>query len=762
MHSLRTLWIVLAVIVIVSFVGLGFVGRQIYLNMPPIPTEVVSQDGDVLFSRDDIERGRKVWQSMGGQQLGSIWGHGAYLTPDWSADWLHRELVLILDRWAMQDYRTRYDDLTSERRAALRDRLQTELRNNRVDEQSGRLVVSDVRAEAIRANQRYYEDLFGAAPELATLREQYAMPNNPIPDPARRQALTTFVFWTAWATTTNRPGEETTYTMNWPHEPLVGNVVTTEAVVWSVASFVALIGAIGLLVWYQAIYVTNEPLPASPSTDPLEALRPTRSMLATRKYFYVVILLFLVQIGLGTLTAHYTVEGQHFYGIPLADYFPYAVSRTWHTQIAIFWIATAWLATGLYIAPAIGGDDPRGQRLGVNLLFVALLIVVAGSLAGQWFAVQQKIGLDWNFWFGHQGYEYIDLGRFWQILLFVGLLLWLFLVGRALWPALSKPSDSRSLIGMVFISTIAIALFYAAGLAWGQRTHLSMIEYWRWWVVHLWVEGFFEVFATAVIALLFMKLGLVRPKVAAIAVLFSTIIFLSGGIIGTLHHLYWSGTPPSVMAFGAVFSALEVVPLVMLGLEGYHNYTYTRTAPWVAAYRWPILFFVAVAFWNMLGAGVFGFLINPPVSLYYIQGLNTTAVHAHGALFGVYGMLGIGLMLFCLRGMSSMAAWDDRLLKWGFWGLNIGLAMMLFMSLLPIGAIQGWAAVAEGFWYARSIEIVQSPLVRFLVWMRVPGDIVFGLGALLIGIFVAKLWYGSRGRVRIRKPGEAPSPLAAE
>ncbi|MFO1152338.1 MAG: nitric-oxide reductase large subunit [Rhodospirillales bacterium] len=761
MQNLKILWILLAAVVTVSFAGLGLIGQQIYVNKPPIPTEVVAESGEVLFTRDEIEMGRQVWQSMGGHQLGSIWGHGAYLTPDWSAEWLHRELVMILDQWALRDYASRYDDLSSERQAALRDRLQKEMRNNRVDDNE-RLLVSDVRAAAIRANQRYYEELFGAASNLSHLREQYAMPENPIPDPARRQALTAFFFWASWATTTNRPGDDVTYTMNWPHEPLVGNVVTTEAVVWSVASFIALIGAIGLLVWYQAIYMADEPLPAPPITDPLEALRPTYSMLATRKYFYVVILLFLTQIGLGTLTAHYTVEGQHFYGFPLADYLPYAVTRTWHTQIAVFWIATAWLATGLYIAPAIGGDDPKGQTLGVNLLFLALLIVVGGSLAGEWFGVQQRLGLDWNFWFGHQGYEYIDLGRFWQILLFVGLLLWLFLVGRAIWPALAKPSDSRPLISMVFISTIAIALFYAAGFAWGKHTHLSMIEYWRWWVVHLWVEGFFEVFATAVIALLFLKLGLVRPKVASIAVIFSTIIFLSGGIIGTLHHLYWAGGPASVMALGAVFSALEVVPLVLLGLEGYHNYRYTRTAPWVAAYRWPILFFVAVAFWNMLGAGVFGFLVNPPISLYYIQGLNTTAVHAHGALFGVYGMLGIGLMLFCLRGMSSMQAWDDRLLKWGFWCLNIGLAMMLFLSLLPIGVIQGWAAVAEGFWYARSVEVVQSPLVRTLVWMRVPGDIVFGTGALLIGIFAARLWHGSRGHVRARKAGETPSPLAAE
>ena len=164
----------------------------------------------------------------------------------------------------------------------------------------------------------------------------------------------------------------------------------------------------------------------------------------------------------------------------------------------------------------------------------------------------------------------------------------------------------------------------------------------------------------------------------------------------------------------------------------------------------------------MLGAGVFGFLINPPISLYYIQGLNTTAVHAHAALFGVYGLLGIGLMLFCLRGMTTTAAWDDRLLKWGFWSLNIGLAMMLFLSLLPIGIIQGWASVAHGFWYARSVDVVQSPLVRTLVWMRVPGDIVFGLGGLLIGIFSLKLWLGSRGRVPLADGSRKTSPLAAE
>jgi nitric oxide reductase subunit B len=434
------------------------------------------------------------------------------------------------------------------------------------------------------------------------------------------------------------------------------------------------------------------------------------------------------------------------------------VTRTWHTQLAVFWIATAWLATGLYVAPMISGHEPKGQKLGVDLLWVALVVVVLGSMAGEWLGVQQVFDLNTNWWFGHQGWEYVDLGRFWQILLFVGLMKWLVLVGRALAPALKAESESKPVLWILFLSTIAIGLFYGAGFMWGKHTHISMVEYWRWWVVHLWVEGFFEVFATAVISLLMVKLGLVRAKSANGAVLFGTIVFLFGGVLGTAHHWYFAGTPVSVIAIGSVFSALEVVPLALIGTEAFETFSHTKAAPWVATYRWPILFFVAVSFWNLLGAGVFGFMINPPVSLYFIQGLNTTATHGHAALFGVYGMLGIGLLLFCFRGLARREAWDDRLLAMTFWLLNGGLAMMIFLSLLPVGVIQAIASIEHGLWFARSPAVIHSPLVQTLVWMRVPGDVVFAGGALTLAVFAAKLVLG------IRRPAakKATTPVAAE
>ncbi|MGE5564710.1 MAG: nitric-oxide reductase large subunit [Parcubacteria group bacterium] len=757
----RRLWFVLALVMAVSFAALGLMGREIYRQAPPIPARVVDPSGVVLMTRDDIQNGQLAWESMGGQQTGSVWGHGSYVAPDWSADQLHREATALLDIWAQREHGSAFAALSPEAQEGLKVRLKTEIRTNTYDAKTQAITVSADRAAAMRQVKAHYIALYGSGNDLEALREQYAIKDAAVPDLGRRNLIADYYWWSAWAAGTNRPNAGITYTSNWPHEPLVGNEPSASITVWSMASILLLIASVGALVFWQARTKQEEHL-QPPAKDPLAAFNATPSMKATGKYFLTVIGLFLLQVGLGAITAHYAVEGHDFYGVPISDIIPYAVTRTWHTQLAVFWIATAWLATGLYVAPLISGHEPKFQRLGVNLLWGALVFVVLGSMAGEWLGVQQVFDLDTNWWFGHQGWEYVDLGRFWQTLLFVGLMLWLVLVGRALWPALRKPSESKPILMVLFLSTIAIGMFYAAGFMWGEHTHVSVVEYWRWWIVHLWVEGFFEVFATAVISLLLVKLGLVRAKSANAAVLFGTIIFLCGGVLGTAHHWYFAGTPVSVIAIGSVFSALEVVPLALIGAEAYENWRHTRAAPWVATYKWPILFFVAVAFWNLLGAGVFGFMINPPMSLYYIQGLNTTATHGHAALFGVYGMLGIGLMLFCFRGLTRREAWSDRLLAWTFWLLNAGLAMMLFMSLLPAGVYQAFASIEHGYWYARSPEVIHSPVMQTLVWMRVPGDIVFGAGAFTLAIFAGRLMIGGRRREQVA-PGEAAAaPVAAE
>ena len=747
--SIRRLWAVFGASMLVMFGTLLYYGGQIYQAAPPIPARVVTADGQTVYTQAQIERGQNLWQAMGGMQQGSIWGHGSYVAPDWSADWLHREALALLDLIAAADG-GRYAALAPPEQARLQALLRQEMRTNTFDAGTREITLSGRRAAAVATVAAHFRDLFGAVtPAARQLRIDYAFPVHATLSGEEADAVSAFFFWTAWAATTDRPGTDITYTSNWPHEPLVGNTPTGALFLWTFMSIFVLLGGIGALVWYYAREFDiwrqdGEPEGGFARQDFMEATTITPSMRATALFFLVVTALFVVQVGLGVVTAHYAVEGQGLYGLPLSEYFPYAVTRTWHTQLAVLWIAVAWLGAGLYVAPLLGGREPRFQLAGVIFLLLSLLLIVVGSFAGEWLAINRVItNLVTNFWFGHQGYEYVDLGRFWQIYLFIGLLLWVVLVLRGLWPALQQP-QTRSLFLLVIIATVSIGLLFGAGLMYGQHTHISIMEYWRWWVVHLWVEGVFEVFATAVVAALFVRMGLVRVSVATTSVLVATIIFLGGGVLGTFHHLYFSGTPIAVIALGSVFSALEVVPLVVVGFEAYARRRVEHQADWQRVYHWPFMFFAAVLVWNLIGAGLFGFLINPPLALYYMQGLNTTATHAHAALFGVYGMLGLGLTLFCMRGLTDPRRWNTRLLGFSFWCLNIGLAAMVFISLLPQGLLQTYASYAHGYAYARSAEFIHSPLMQALVWARVPGDIVFGVGALGFATFVVQAFLRPR------------------
>ncbi|MEL4504718.1 nitric-oxide reductase large subunit [Luteococcus sp. H138] len=750
----RRWWIALATVVLGSFVVLLYMGMRIDHSKPPIPTSVVAADGTELISKGEIMDGQRVWQSIGGQQVGSIWGHGAYVAPDWTADWLHRESTFLLDGYAKADGAKDYASLDAEKQAALQARLKKAMRTNTYDSRTGTITLAPGREAAFKANSAHYADIF------ANGHEPYAIAKGAVKDPEAMKKMNAFFWWSSWAASTDRMDGSESYTANWPHEPLVGNAPTTTNVLWSIISFILLLGGISGMVWYHNLHDEDEVTDEAPVNDPLLGYQATPSQKATLKYFFVVGGLFLLQIAMGILSAHYGVEGGSLYGIPIDKILPYTVVRTWHTQLGILWIATAWLATGLYVAPAVGGREPKLQKLGVNVLFYALVLVVLGSMLGEWLSIRGSLGYgtELSWWLGTTGMEYLDLARLWQIGLFIGLFLWFFLMARGMWPAIGRakqqgrvePTDEaplqsgsqRTLVAMLLMSCLAIASFFGAAFGMGHDTHLSITEYWRWWVVHLWVEGFFEVFATVVIAFLFSRLRLVRPAVAATATISSTTIFLFGGIIGTGHHLYFSGSDDVVMALSAAFSALEVVPLALIGFEAIRNLRILKVSEWVAGYKWAIYFFVSVSFWNMLGAGVFGFLINPPISLFYVQGLNLTPLHAHTALFGVYGMLGIGLMLFCVRSLMPGREWNERWIKWGFWLMNGGLLAMSLLSLLPLGLAQAWASISVGTWWARSADFLYTPTLTVLRWMRTPGDILFALGALSIGLFMVGLLTG--------------------
>jgi nitric oxide reductase subunit B len=734
--SLSPWWRHSAILVmIVGFSVLSYVTVLTYTNAPPIPEQAADGTGTVMFTGADIQMGQEVFLKYGLMEHGTLWGHGAYLGPDYSAEYLHRLSEVTRDTIAAEKYGKLFAQLSPDEQSIASARTIAVLKENRYEPTSRTLRLSSGEVAAYQTQLREWSDYFtrkDAAPGL---------PANYIQNPGELKALTAYFAWAAWATSANRPGKNYSYTNNWPYEPLVGNHPSTEAYVWSALSLITLLSGLGLILFvvgkFDYLGWKAEGPGAHITHSAPHALQLTPSQWATGWFFGVVALLFLAQSFLGGVLAHYRVETGAFYGLDIARLLPYTLARTWHLQLAIFWIATAWVGGGLFLAAWVGGEEPKHQRTGVYALLGALVVVVAGSLAGESLGINDKLGNLW-FWFGHQGSEYLDLGRLWQLLLAVGLLFWLFLMFRALKPAFKSP-DKRELSSLFLYAAVAIPVFYLPALFYGPHTNFAIIDNWRFWIIHLWVEGFFELFATVLVAIMFHQMGVVSTKTATRLIYLDAILYLSGGIIGTGHHWYFTGQGTLNMGLASCFSAMEVVPLTLLTLDAW-DFIKLRKAQcstcgqdlaW--SQKWSIYFLMAVGVWNFVGAGVFGFLINLPIVSYFEVGTSLTANHAHAAMFGVFGMLALAVLVFCLRAMQSDTTWKqtEKFIRVGFWGANVGLALMIILDLFPGGVIQLWDSIANGYWHARRLTFLMGGTYHKLEWLRMVGDVVFLLAGAL-------------------------------
>ena len=712
-------------VLLLGFFGLGFLALRTYQAKPPIPERVVDAGGDVLYTERDVERGQEVFLGNGLMEYGSVFGHGAYLGPDYTADYLRR---------ASDDVKRSYGGSRSDRAS---QRTIEDFRTNRYDESTGTLTFTAAQAAAHRRLVSYYSRFFSEPTSKHGLRP------NAITDRKELAQLTAFFGWTAWAGAAERPGHNYSYTNNWPPEPRVDNKPTANVVVWSVLSLIALLGGIGILFavfgrWGFLGWQGREQAKLTFRKPGDVALTPAQRACAW--FFFVMAALFVIQTLVGAASQHYRAELDSFFGIDLAAAFPFNLMRTWHVQLAIFWVATSFVAAGIFLAPMIARREPRGQgKLAFGLLG-ALTVVVLGTLIGSFLGVHGYLQDAASNWFGLQGFEYLDLARFWQVLLSAGLFIWVFMLWRVLRKRL-RGEHPGNMPWLFFMAALAIPAFYAVGLLARTGDHFTVTEFWRFWVVHLWVEDFLELFTTVMVAYMFVLLGVVREKVALTVILLDIILYSLGGVIGTMHHLYFSGEPAEHMAMGAFFSAAEVIPLTFLTVEawsflqlGAAQHSGSRTP---FPHRWAVMFLVAVGFWNFLGAGVFGFLVNLPLVSYYEIGTALTANHAHAAMMGVYGMLAIGLALFCLRYLIPADKWPDKWARIAFWSTNLGLAWMCFATLLPLGIAQLYTSVNEGYWEARDLKFITEDTNTLIEWLRLPGDLVFIVGGAFPVLYIA-------------------------
>ncbi len=739
--------------VFVGFSLLIIIAVRAYKDAPPIPLKVVNARGETVFTRDDILAGQQVFLKYALMENGTIWGHGAYLGPDFSAAYLHSLALEVAETEARQIYGRSPAGLDRAQRDAVEAAVQHLLQTNRYNPQSQILVYSEPETTSYRRQIGEWAEYFAHPEKNGGLKTKY------LDNDAELRELTAFFAWTAWASVAHRPGRDYSYTNNFPYDPLAGNKPPVAAYLWSALSLITLLaGTAAILFAFGKFDYLGWKGLISPAHPLILPGRASPCQKATIKFFVIVTLLFLAQVLVGAATAHNRAEPGSFYGLPLYQWFPSNILRTWHLQLAIFWIATAYVAGALVLADSLGENEPRGQVRGILVLFWALVAVVAGSLLGELLGINQLLGHLW-FWFGHQGWEYLDLGRIWQVLLAMGLALWVVLLYRALVPAFQNP-ERREVSALFMLTALAIPVFYLPAFFFGSVTNYTVVDNWRFWIIHLWVEGFFELLVTAMVAVTFLLLGLVSRQTAARVIYLDAILFLGSGIVGTGHHWYWTGQSNLNLALSALFSAMEVVPLTLLTLDAWDFVKLTQGQCAVCGtsmpHKWTFYFLMAVGFWNFVGAGIFGFLINLPIVSYFEVGTILTPNHGHAALMGAFGMEAMALTVMALRQVLPDEQWalPEKYIRVSFWGLNVGLALMVVGNLFPGGVLQFYDVLAHGYWHARSLDYTGRSLVRLIEWCRLPGDLVFIFLGVVPMVMAAALTYWTIFREKgDRSPG---------
>lgn len=496
-----------------------------------------------------------------------------------------------------------------------------------------------------------------------------------------------------------------------------------------------------------------EPIPALPSVEERASAPPGFVGRAALGLLCGCFLVFLLQTLAGGYLANAYASREDFYGLfsrlrlERAATLPFQAVRSAHTSMAVVWVVGMWMSAALYAALLLGRRERPWHRAVAYASVLVLFVSVAGTLAGVYASIRGWIASPL---LGSEGTEYLEMGRLWRMGIAAGFTAWVVVLTSTLWGA---AVPWRPLLQvLVWIGGAITAVFYAS-FAYRPDSHWVVIDFWRWWVVHHWVEGIFAFFQILVLGWFFAGLGLVSREEVTKSLYLEGALVLLAGFLAIGHHFWWVGEPPLWLGVGSVFSTLEVLPLFLLLTAAFRALGRGASVP--SALRWPFYFFVASALWQFVGSGILGLLINLPVVNYYEHGTFLTVAHGHASFLGGFGFVAIGLGLYALRRVHPRG-WADGRLSAAFWALNPGLFLMLFLSVTPVGVLQLQEAVRLDYAAARSLSFYQRPDVLLLNKLRLPGDALIIVGAVLLVLEVAPKFLGIVGSGR---PGATGRPV---
>lgn len=733
-------------VAIFSLVGLVYMGDQTYDSAPPV-SNYVNQGGEVVVSVEDINAGKAIFHNRGLMNYGSFWGDGAGRGPDFTAEGLHLMTAAMQDFYKDQQGRS----LSPDEQELIAVKVRREIKTNTWEPETNETVISEARMESFENVVDHYTRVFTDPTYSEAFR-----PTNYLTDPQEIRQLSAFVFWGSWVASTNRPGEDYTYTHNWPYDPEAGNHPSKDTYLWSFFSvFVLFAGIMLVLYLYGQMKSTgnDDPFQASYrsgillSTPDLERgiIRPTQRKVY--KFFVLAAIAFGLQILAGYLSVMDFADPFHE---RIAGILPFTVLRSYHTLLQIYWMFMCWVGYTIFFLPRLA-PVPKHQGKLIDLLFWMCLVVGIGGIVGVYSGYNGLITGMMAYWFGSQGWEWMELGRFFQYLLLAAFSLWIYIIYRGVKPWITRKTF-WSIPSWILWGSGCMVFFLFFGLFSTPDSNWAVADFWRWMVVHMWVEVTFEVFTTVIVTYVLYQLGMINKPMAERVIFLAVILFLATATLGVAHNFYWIAKPTGVIALGSVFSTLQILPLLLLTLDAWRvrregslgwerlqagKQKYIMDSVW--------LFIIAVNFWNIFGAGVLGSLINLPIINYFEHATYLTGNHAHAAMFGVKGNVALAGVLFCAQHLMRPEDWNPRWVNISFWSLNIGLALMMFLSLFPVGIYQMMIIFEDGYWAARVQEVTTGETFRSFVSLRGIGVTVFSVGMLMMVWFILSRAHRLRG-----------------